>query len=117
MEWATSWSRRADEMATVVAALRQAPADGEQQLGDGTLGVGGQQFGEQPPPVHPQRGHQQVGLGTEMGVQGPVAHPGRRGDVGDPRAVVAVPGEDVRGGQQQPVPGLGGGDARDAAHP
>ena len=51
-----------------------------------------------------------------MRVQRAAAHVGGRGDVGDPRAVVAAPGEDVGGREQQPLAGLGGGDACDASH-
>lgn len=38
------------------------------------------------------------------------------GDIGDSRAVVSAPGEDVRSRKQQPLTGFLSGDARNAAH-
>ena len=66
--------------------------------------------------VRAQRGHQQFCFRAEVRVQRAAAHVGGHGDVGDPRAVVSAPGEDVRRREQQPLAGFRGGDASDASH-
>ena len=91
-------------------------ADEQEQFHDRPAGVGGQHLGEQVPAVGPQRVGEQVRLGGEVRVQRAVAHPGGRGDVGHPGAVVAAFGEHVGGRAEQPLPGLCGRDARDAPH-
>ena len=105
-----------DEVAAGVAAAGQPPADDEQQVGDRPAGIGGEHLGEHSPPVRPQRGDEQFRLRAEVRVQRAVADAGGRGDVGHPGAVVSALGEDVGGRPQQPLTGVGGGDACDAAH-
>src|SRR5262249_17234456 len=72
----------------------------------------GQQFGA----VLPQRRHEKLGLGTEVGIEGGVAHAGNLGDAGDPRSVVAIDGEDLGGRAEQPFPYLCRTDPGDPTH-